>query len=117
MAIKALNPMEPQWYTPASEAGQENPTRFRVKGLDGETMGYIAPEFIVDDHGRVKSLTGKGIELALNYGLVDWENLSNDKGAVKFGRHSFRLLPYDMRAELASQIVILSSPTEDERKN
>lgn len=117
MAIKAINPMEPEWYTPQSEEGQENPTRFRLRGMDGDAMGYIAPEFVIDDHGRVKNLTGKGIALALNYGLVDWENLSNDKGQVKFNRSNFRLLPYDLRAELASQIIILSAPSEDERKN
>lgn len=117
MAIKALNPLDPVWYIPRIEVGQENPTRFRIRGLDGQAMGYVAPEFIVDEHHNIKNITGKGIDLALTYGLVDWENVANDKGDVKFNRARFGLLPYDIRSELAVEIVKLSAPSEDERKN
>lgn len=117
MTIKALNPFEPVWYTPKSEAGQDNPTRFRLKGLDGAAMGYVAPELIVDDHGHVRNMTGKGIDLVLAYGLIDWENFSDDKGQVRFNRSRFGAIPYDLRSELASEVMILSQPSEDERKN
>lgn len=116
MAIKALNPFEPTWYTPKSEQGQDNPTRFRIRGLDGQQKSYVAAEFQTDDHGVMKNLA-RGIDLALQYGLLDWENLANDKGPVKFSPANFRLLPAELREELALEIWNLSAPTEDARKN
>lgn len=117
MTIKALNPFAPFWYTPASEQGDEKPTRFKLRGLDGVELGYVSPELQVDDvQGTVSGITGKGLELALKYGLLDWENFENDQGPVKFSVHNFRLIPYVMRAELAMRIIAASYVQEAEKK-
>jgi hypothetical protein len=119
MAIKALNPFAPYWYVPKDEqkSSEELKTRFRLRGLDGEQLGHVGPEFIMDEFGRVKNITGRGIEIALSFGVTDWENFNNDQGAVKFSRANFRLIPYDIRSELAVEIISASSPSEEERKN
>lgn len=117
MAIKALNPFAPSWYTPKEEEGSDNPTRFKIRGLDGEQMSYVGAELVFDASGNIRNISGKGIELALGYGLVDWENFENDDGPVKFNRANFRLIPYHLRLELAVQIVARSVPNEEERKN
>jgi hypothetical protein len=113
---KALNPFEPVWYTPKAEEGEETPVRFHLRGLDGERMGYIAPELLVNEQGIVTHVSGKGIEIALQHGLIGWEHFANDAGPVRFSRANFRLIPYDVRAELAVEIVLLSAPDEEEKK-
>lgn len=117
MAIKALNPFEASWWTPPSQKDDPNPTRFKLKGLDGTQNGYVAPELQIDEHGRVRGISGKGIELALTYGLIDWENFENDKGPVKFNRANFGLIPYDLRVDIALEVLVRSAPDEDARKN
>jgi len=117
MTLKALNPFAPFWYTPREEEGSEHPTRFKIQGLNGEQMGYIAPEFILDPQTKaISALTGKGIEVALNFGLVDWENFSNDNGPVMFARSNFGLMPHRLRGELAFQVIIASYVAQDAKK-
>ncbi len=118
MAIKALNPFEPDWYKPAVENGAEHPTRFKLKGLNGTQMNYISPELTVEPlTGKVTGISGKGIELALGFGLVDWENFDNDKGPVRFNRANFANIPSDLQAELVVEILRRSQPDEAARKN
>lgn len=119
--MKALNVFAPFWYVSASErddAGAAKPdaTRFKIKGLDGQQMGYLMPEFQIDDEKMIKGLTGKGADLALRYGLVDWDNFSNDAGRVAFNPANFSLIPFEVRAELAMQIIAASYVKPDEKK-
>lgn len=115
--MKALNPFAPYWYVPQGEDKEQNPTRFKLQGLNGEQMGYIAPEFILDPQTKgISALTGKGIEIALNYGLQDWENFSNDGGPVMFSRTNFGLIPHRVRGELAFQVIISSHVPADAKK-
>ena len=113
--IKALNPFAPFWYTPRAEAGAEHPTRFKLRGLDGNQFIYIAPELIVKDQ-MTRGVTGKGLELALGYGLVDWENFSNDAGPIACVPQNFGLVEYLLRVELAMQILSASYVAPEEKK-
>jgi len=117
VAIKALNPVSPRWYTPRAEEGQENPTRFKIRGLNGTEQGYVWPELRLDDELKtVTGMSGKGLELALRYGLVDWENFANDNGPVAFSPQNFPYIDYGLRAELAMCIVAASYVSLDEKK-
>ncbi len=117
MAIRALNPFAPFWYTPRGEEGQEKPTRFKIRGLDGTELGYLSPELVVDEaKGMVTGMSGKGLELALRYGLLDWENFENDQGPVRFSVGSFGKIPYVIRGELAMNILAASYVQEAEKK-
>ena len=117
MTIKALNPLAPFWYTPRAEEGTPNPTRFKIRGLDGTEQGYLVPELTLDVMSRsVRGMSGKGLELALSYGLIDWENFANDKGPVTFAPGNFNLLDYALRVELAMQILTSSYVQPEEKK-
>jgi hypothetical protein len=114
---KALNPFAPWWYTPREDKDSPNPTKFKLQGLNGEQMGYIAPEFILDAQSKsITNLTGKGVALALDFGLLDWENFNNDTGPVAFNRANFGLLPYGLRGELAFQVIIASHASPEAKK-
>lgn len=114
--MKVLNPFAPDWYTPKDEEAAPNPARFKLRGLDGNQLGYVAPEMRLDERGQLVGLSGKGTELALAYGLLDWEGIENDRGPVAFAPGNFALLPYDLRAELAVQVLVRSAPSEAEKK-
>lgn len=117
MAIKALNPFAAFWYTPRVEDGAPNPTRFKIRGLDGTEQGYLVPELEFDTTARmIKGMTGRGLELALGYGLVDWENFANDRGPVAFVPANFGMLDYALRVELAMQILTASYVQPEEKK-
>src|SRR4051812_39665804 len=115
--MKAQNPFAPFWYTPDQDKdlpeGQR--TRFKLKGLDGEQLGYVAPEFILEPTtARLTGITGKGLATAMDYGLVDWENFSNDQGVVPFVRANFGLIPHRVRVELAFQVILASHVSQAE---
>lgn len=118
--MKALNPFAAEWYTPAEDKESENPTRFKIRGLNGSQVGYVQPEMIlgVNDEGTpmLTGLTGKGVDVTLNLGLVDWENFANDFGSVKFSQHNFGLIDVKTRTELALQIIAKSFATAEEKK-
>jgi hypothetical protein len=116
--MKALNPFAPFWYTPLGdrEAPEGQRTRFKIKGLDGVEAGYVLPEVRFAEDGRMVGLSGKGVELALGYAMVDWENFANDSGPLAFARANFHLIPVELRAELALHILGASFPSAEEKK-
>jgi hypothetical protein len=63
---KGTKPVRAVVVHAARGQGQPNPSKFKLQGLNGEQMGYIAPEFILDPQSKmITNLTGKGIETAL----------------------------------------------------
>lgn len=117
MAIKTINPIAPEWYTPRSEEGADCPARFRIRGLNGSEMGYVMPELIVDEANQlVTGATGKGLDMILRYGLKDWEHVEGEGGGVAYAPSNFALLPHEVRVELALQIIVRSFVSPAEKK-
>lgn len=114
--MKALNPFAPFWYVPECDRDAEHPTRFKLRGLNGDQMGYVAPELHLSELQRIDGISGKGIAIALGHGLLDWENLEGATGPLPFTQANAALLPHDVRTELAMRILIASSPGEEEKK-
>ncbi len=117
MGIKALNPFAPFWHTPPGQEADPAPTRFKICGLDGAQISELAAEVRLDEKGRFLGYSGRGISLALSYGLKDWENFGNDAGPLAFGPHNFHLIDYPTRVALAFEIAAASHVSEDARKN
>lgn len=121
MAITACNPLAAFWYTPESEADEENPTRFKIRGLNGDELAQVAPDVNVDMPGDQISIGHKAMRLCLGYGLQGWENFKDDKGEdVRFYQNSAKnmaMLPYNIQIELAGVIFDSSNLDEEEVKN
>lgn len=124
MAIKAQSKMVPAWYVPRAErdeAGEALPdaTRFKLRGLTGKELSFIQPELIVGEVNGVPMVTGttgKGGELALYYGLRDWENFRDDDGPLAFSQGNFERIDIQTRTELVMQIIAGSFITPEEKK-
>ncbi|MBT6455967.1 MAG: hypothetical protein HOK37_10570 [Gammaproteobacteria bacterium] len=112
--IKAIEGLNPQWYQPKGQQG-ENPTTFRIRPLDGAEFGEIA-DFLTMENNQV-FITNKGRSRCLDLALLDWANFNDSKGAVVFNMDNMRLIPHPIRSELASRIINISTLTGEEEGN
>ena len=116
MAITVIEDLRSTWYTPQSQLDSDNPARFKLRRPDGSQMGYLRQEIGVTTDGKM-DITGRGIDLALSYCLEDWDGVEDSRGPVKCTPGNHRLLPLDIRLDLAMEIIRMGTLTEDERKN
>ncbi len=113
MAIKAIEGLTATWYTPADQ-DDNDPTRFKVRPLDGEQYGDVA-DYVALINGEVR-ITSKGVSVCLKHALIDWDNFNTSDGPVGFSAHAQRLIPYSTRAELATHIFVTSGLTDEQKK-
>ena len=114
MAIKAMSGITDEWYTPESQEGEEEPTRFKIRGLNGSQLLELG-EFIDSDTGNISTA---GLVAACKLGLKGWENVFDDEGEkVPFTRVNINRLPPEIIGELGGKVFTQSLLDEDERKN
>ena len=116
MAITAISNLAPFDYVPELDRDSESPTTFKLKPLNG--MQYMEVISELKSDGGETRLSGKGMHLAINHGLVGWDNFSDDNGkAVKFNPANINKIPPIVLAELAGEIVSKSELGVTETKN
>ncbi len=114
----AITKIAPSWYVLEEERDKENPTRFKVEPLTSLQYLELTPEGRLDGNGNM-ILSGLGMRIALDYGLVDWENFNDAQGnAVPFvsGDQKFNYLSPNNLAELVGHIMEISSASDQEKK-
>jgi hypothetical protein len=117
MPITAISNLTPEWYTPECEKGVDDPTRFKLKPLDGKEYMEIMSEFRREESGEF-TISSRGLHAALKYGLVGWENFMDSHGKdVKYSPHNLGKVPPIILQELAGEIINRSELGETERKN
>ena len=113
MAITAIRGMAPTWYTPEREREEENPARFRLRPL-------TPPEFeqVIEIQDDMPTLSMARYSDILRMGLVDWEGVEDEHGKpLRCLPVNHARLPIDLRAELAGEILSMSTLTDDDEKN
>lgn len=114
MAIQFSNKLVADWYVPTSQQEAERPARFKLRGLTGQQWLDV---MFGEGAGKL-ALTAKGVNQALQYGLIDWEGIEDEDGQpLKFRPQLLDAIPAMLRVELASEIVNRSKLTEDDAKN
>lgn len=119
MSTKALTGLVAEWFTPTNQRGDEveDPTRYKIKPLDGLQFLEVAShgkvlangDFLPDHTGRL---------LLLRHGLKDWENLLDHAGEpLAFNLARIKFVPVDHLGEIASEILQLSALGAEDRKN
>ncbi len=115
---KALKKLSPYWYTPKGE-GEDIPTRFKIKPLNGEekTEIVIHNKVVgVDDDGvPVIETDARAVALAIKYGVIDWENFSDGESNLEYSPINKKYIDFDLRLELAAEVVT-NSMMDDETK-
>lgn len=115
MAITVLTGLAEEWFTPEDERGEDTPTRFKIRPLNGmeflEVMAegeQVGDSFVTNHAGRT---------LLLRRGLVDWENLLEENGRpLKFSVHNLAKIPANILAELSNEIMQRSALAMEEKK-
>jgi len=117
MAITASAPITEVEYIVEDDREDENPTRFKLKPMDGQQYMGVMADGNIDQDGLM-SFSERTMKNTLRYGLVNWDNLHDAEGkAIKFSRLNFGRLPVGVLTELFSEIIRLSSLSEDDSKN
>ena len=116
MTIIANDIITTTWYTPKSEIGESEPTRFKIKPLNGSRALEVRSDITFDDDGSAL-LTGRALNIAIKHGLVDWDNFVDSDGkGIPFSVYASDFLSASMRQELASEIIKTTSFDGSEKK-
>jgi hypothetical protein len=111
------NPFAPEWVVLGMDAGKEGAPRYKIRALDGLQQQDILKEMVVTAEGEV-TIGGAGVRAALKYGLLDWENQTDEQDApLEFSRDNIRLLPGMRLFSIAEKIIYGSKLADAARKN
>lgn len=117
--MQAIESIADFWYTPKSEEGKENPTRFKLRGLTPIEFLELGEYITSDESGNV-ILHGRAIRKLLSYGLKGWENFRDNDGLVTFRRDSINAnidrIPFDALQEMGYKIFGASQLTAEDKK-
>lgn len=107
MSIQALKALTEDWFTPTSQEDSPTPARFKIRPLSGT------------EHIDCLGLNGYDRNKVLQYGLKDWENISDPltNDALKFSQLKFGSVPPLILTEIAGEIISRSEFTGEQEKN
>lgn len=116
---KALKKLSSYWYTPEGEP-EHNPTRFKIKPLNGEEQTEIMMlntiSGVGEDGKPLIQTSPRAIALAIKYGVIGWENFGDDEGDLEYSAINKKYIPFELRIELAGEIVTNSTLDADTKK-
>lgn len=118
MALQLNGGLVPQWYTP-KDTDPEDPTPpgFLLQPLTEVQTLEVMGDGIITDSGTFIPNHSARIKL-LGWGIKNWRNINGPDGApAECKRGSWQQLPWNLLAELATEILLRSSLREAERKN
>lgn len=117
MAIQAISQLVVSDYIHPSEEGEENPTVFKLRPLNGLVYMEVMNELSRNEDGSFK-VAGHGLNLILKHGLIDWVNFNDENGkAIPFNTINLARVPPTILTHIANEIVRRSETGAEERKN
>ena len=117
MAITAISRLTTKDYVTEGDKDSDDQTVFKLKPLNGLQYMDVIAELRTDENGEA-GLTGKGLGLAIKYGLAGWENFNDeDEKELKFNKLNVSKVPPIVLTELAGEIINRSEAGGEERKN
>lgn len=117
MAIIAQAKITEHEYIIEDDRDSDNPTKFRLQPMDGQQYMGVMAEANMDDDGMM-SFSETTMKKTLKYGLIGWSNFVDEDGKdVKFSRNTVGRVPVTVLTELFSEIIRMSSVSDDETKN
>lgn len=117
MAIQALGKLLTVDYITKDDLEDAAPTIFKLKPMDGKQyMGVMAEANITTDGDM--SFSQRTMNGTIDHGLVGWSNFKDGDGKnIPFSKANFGQIPVGVLTELFSEIITMSSGTEEDSKN
>lgn len=110
MAITAMTGLAPEWFTP-TQPESDRPTRIKIRPLTGLENLEVSAEIGGGDIGQAQ-------KIALRFGVVDWENVDDERGnPLQFSHENLKFLPVSALSEIAIRIIRGSKMDDDKTKN
>lgn len=107
------------WYTPKSEEGSEQPTRFKLRGLTGVEFIDVQSKVAKNDDGNFV-ITADAMRVSLRYGLTDWEAFVDSSGKdLAFSgnqKDNIDRLPFKTIIELSDEIMARTQLDDEIKK-
>jgi len=120
MTIQAMDGLVPRWYTPEDQRDKPDgeKTEYHLYPLTSPQLAEVFQDQRKDPETGDVRIGAKGLNLAIQYGLRDWRNMVSSKGEeFPYTKANRALVPFEIYAELAGQIVVMSTLKEEEIKN
>jgi len=105
---KATKKLLEQLYTPPHRAEEDDPPKYRIRPLDSMEALELSPEVEMKDGSMV--YTGKGLVIAVKYGLVGGEDNDYSQADKR------KLPPFDLNV-IAGEIINITNWSGDDAKN
>jgi hypothetical protein len=110
LIIKGLSP---EWWTPPSQEEETDPVEVKLVPLSAPQMADVSLHFKAQ-----VGVQAPGLIMAARYGVVDWKNVSNEKGKVlRATPANIERLPFELLCEIGAHVVNLNALEDDEIKN
>lgn len=131
MAVRAIKGVSPEWFTPESEKvpdddGElqipDDAAQFQIRPLQQAQLHDVLAEV------RPTRMSRQAVTFCLRHGLVDWRNVvgaddrpmactvENALGLPGCDEHAAHGLWSELQQEIASEILRISWPSEEDRK-
>jgi hypothetical protein len=112
---EAIESLAPFWIEPGED--EECQAKFRARPLSGMDALEVMPELGVNDEGFY-TITGQGLRLAIQRGLIGWENFTDKEGReLHFNTLNInKIAPMKLR-KIAEAIIYRTQFTRGQEKN
>lgn len=120
MAVTVREQIAPSWYTPGSEKAESNPTRFRVRPLNGVERLEVFGELSTDKKTGTTMLTAKGVTICASYGVIGWDGPASRDASGKdrlWSASTLRMLEPMLIHELGLHVFNITELGADAEKN
>ncbi len=115
--LTAIMGIAPEWFIPTSQEEEDEPARFKLKPLDQMAFIEVVSLSELNADGMLIP-NAEARRLLLKKGLMDWENIEDPNGKdLKYSPHNIKVIPFQELFEICNQILTISAPGEEERKN
>lgn len=116
MAIRVMRGLQAEWYTPKSEAGESEPSKFQLQPLTGMQKMEVMCHGVATPDGMFRT-DHDGQRLLLRYGVTGWVNVHDEEGnPLEFTRQELEKLPMNILTELANEVLQRAVLQEVDRK-
>lgn len=108
--------LKEHWFSPSGQDDEPAPALFKIHSLPPEQFEQVS--LLSDQRDGQTFITPLGISTALRYSLKGWTDYNYENGLpVPFSLSEIPFIPTSYRAEIALEIIRVSTLSGEQQKN